>query len=29
MSFTEELLASSPLSKPDDIERDIGDLTRL
>jgi hypothetical protein len=29
MSFTEELLASSPLSKPDDIERDIGDLIQI
>jgi hypothetical protein len=29
MSFTEELLASSSLSKPDDIERDIGDLIQF
>ena len=29
MSFTEELLASSPLSKPNDIERDIGDLIQI
>ena len=29
MSFTEELLASSPLSKPDDIDRDIGDLIQI
>jgi hypothetical protein len=29
MSFTEELLANSPLSKPDDIERDIGDLIQI
>ena len=29
MSFTEELLASSPLSKTDDIERDIGDLIQI
>ena len=29
MSSTEELLASSPLLKPDDIERDIGDLIQI
>ena len=29
MSFTEELLANFPLSKPDDIERDIGDLIQI
>ena len=29
MSFTEELLANSSLSKPDDIERDIGDLIQI
>ena len=29
MSFTDELLARSPLSKPDDIERDIGDLIQI
>src|SRR6266480_3111795 len=29
MSFTDELLARSPLSKADDIERDIGDLIQI
>jgi len=29
MSFTEELLARSPLSKSDDIERDIGDMIQM
>src|SRR5437899_4535020 len=29
MSFTDELLARSPLSKTDDIERDIGDLIQI
>src|SRR5882757_2824249 len=29
MSFTNELLARSPLSKTDDIERDIGDLIQI
>ena len=29
MSSTAELLASSSLSKPDDIERDIGDLIQM
>ena len=29
MSFTEELLARSSLSKTDDIERDIGDLIQI
>src|SRR5207244_2536427 len=29
MSFTDELLAGSPLSKTDDIERDIGDLIQI
>ena len=29
MSSTAELLASSSLSKPDDIERDIGDLIKI
>ena len=29
MSFTDELLARSPLSKADDIERDIGDLLQI
>jgi hypothetical protein len=29
MSFTDELLVRSPLSKTDDIERDIGDLIQI
>ena len=29
MSFTAEFLVSSPLSKTDDIERDIGDLIQI
>ena len=29
MSFTAELLVNSPLSKTDDIERDIGDLIQI
>jgi hypothetical protein len=29
MSFTEELLAGSPVSKADDVERDIGDLIQI
>jgi hypothetical protein len=29
MSFTDELLARSPLSKTDDIEREIGDLIQI